>query len=201
MTLPTQKPEPIALGPGASLLYVPDFISTEQSQALIKKWTTEFDWVRSEITLFGRKVHIPRLNTWYGEHAYSYSGTRFEAKPWTTELRQLKQKIEDYSGLQFNCALINWYRDGQDSMGWHSDNEASLGKSPQIASVSLGECRKFSLREMSDKNNKRSIMLDDGSLLLMLGETQTRWQHSLPKTRAPIAYRLNLTFRLINQQN
>jgi len=198
VTLSTHKPAPIALGPAASVLYVPGFIGKAESQALIEQWTAEFDWIRSEVHLFGRKVPIPRLNTWYGDRGYSYSGTRFEAKPWTPELSRLKRKIEAYSGLKFNCVLINWYRDGQDSMGWHSDNEASLGKSPQIASVSLGECRKFSLREISDKNNKRTIMLEDGSLLLMLGETQTLWQHSLPKTRTLMSSRLNLTFRLIS---
>lgn len=197
MLLP-EKQQRIALGPTASLHYVPDFISTEESQALVAKWTAELDWVRSEITLFGRKVPIPRLNTWYGDRDYAYSGTRFEAKPLTPELRQIRQKVEDYSGLEFNSVLINWYRDGQDSMGWHSDNEASLGKSPQIASVSLGECRKFSLREIKDRNNKHTVMLNDGSLLLMLGETQILWQHSLPRTRLPMTNRINLTFRFVH---
>ena len=200
MTLLPQQKERIALGPTASLQYLPDFISTEESHALIAKWTTELDWIRSEITLFGRKVPIPRMNTWHGDQPYTYSGTRFEAKPWTPELKQMKQKIEDYSGLRFNSVLVNWYRDGQDSMGWHSDNEASLGKTPQIASISLGQCRKFALREKKDKTNKRTIMLAGGSLLLMLGETQLLWQHSLPKTTKPMASRINLTFRLIDQQ-
>jgi len=197
MLLP-EKQQRIALGPTASLHYVPDFISTEESQALVAKWTAELDWVRSEITLFGRKVPIPRLNTWYGDRDYAYSGTRFEARPWTPELSRVRQKVEDYSGLEFNSVLINWYRDGQDSMGWHSDNEASLGKSPQIASVSLGECRKFSLREIKDRNNKHTVMLNDGSLLLMLGETQILWQHSLPRTRLPMTNRINLTFRFVH---
>ena len=197
MLLP-EKQQRIALGPTASLHYVPDFISTEESQALVAKWTAELDWVRSEITLFGRKVPIPRLNTWYGDCDYAYSGTRFEARPWTPELSRVRQKVEDYSGLEFNSVLINWYRDGQESMGWHSDNEASLGKGPQIASVSLGECRKFSLREIKDRNNKHTVMLNDGSLLLMLGETQILWQHSLPRTRLPMTNRINLTFRFVH---
>ena len=198
MTLLPQQQERITLGATSSLQYLPDFISAQESQALVALWIAELDWVRSEISLFGRKVAIPRLNTWYGDRPYSYSGTHFEAKAWTPELSEIREKIEDYSGLQFNSVLINWYRDGQDCMGWHSDNEASLGKNPQIASVSLGECRKFVLREIKDKKNKRSIMLDNGSLLLMLGETQTLWQHSLPRTKAPLECRINLTFRLIH---
>jgi len=197
VTLLPEQQERIELGPTASLRYIPNFIGAQESQALIAKWTTELDWVRSEITLFGRKVPIPRLNTWYGDQPYSYSGTHFEAKPWTPELQQIRKKIEDYSDLQFNSVLINWYRDGQDCMGWHSDNEASLGKNPQIASVSLGERRKFALREKKDKKNKRDMVLDDGSLLLMLGETQSLWQHSLPRTKVPLECRVNLTFRLI----
>ena len=198
MTALPHKQQLITLGPTASLQYVPDFINSATSRSLIEKWTGELDWVQSEITLFGRKVAIPRLNAWYGDQPYSYSGTKFDAKPFTRELRDIQQKIQDYSGLQFNSVLINWYRDGHDSMGWHSDDEASLGVNPQIASISLGERRKFVLREKKDRTNKHTIMLDGGSLLLMLGETQTLWQHSLPRTRKPLEYRLNLTFRLVH---
>ena len=99
MTLLPQKQQLITLGPAASLQYVPDFINSATSRSLIEQWTGELDWVQSEITLFGRKVAIPRLNAWYGDQPYSYSGTKFDAKPFTRELRDIQQKIQDYSGL------------------------------------------------------------------------------------------------------
>ena len=187
----------IRLGENSSLSYLPKFIAAEKSNALIKKWTKELNWEQSEISLFGRKVAIPRLNAWCGDCAYAYSGTRFEAASWTIELAELKAQVEQVSGLEFNSVLINWYRDGQDSMGWHSDDEKSLGEAPQIASVSLGASRRFVLRRKSDHSNKKELLLTDGSLLLMLGETQTLWQHALPKTRKSVGDRINLTFRQI----
>ena len=131
------------------------------------------------------------------DRPYTYSGIRFEAVPWTTELAELKAQVEQVSGLEFNSVLINWYRDGQDSMGWHSDDEKSLGEAPQIASVSLGASRRFVLRKKSDHTNKKELLLTDGSLFLMLGETQKLWQHALPKTRKSVGDRINLTFRQI----
>lgn len=195
-----QAPIKTTLGPTASLQYTDGFIPWEESSELLTRWTAELDWIRSNINLFGRKIPIPRLNAWYGDRAYAYSGTRFEAKSWTPELKLIKNRVELASGLRFNSVLLNLYRDGQDTMGWHSDDEKSLGNNPQIASVSLGACRRFVLREKNNKKNKHSMMLGDGSLLLMLGETQKLWQHSLPRTRAAASMksRINLTFRQID---
>ena len=187
----------IRLGENSSLSYLPQFIATEKSSRLIEKWTKELNWEQSEISLFGRKVAIPRLHYWCGDQPYTYSGIRFEAVSWTTELAELKAQVEQVSGLEFNSVLINWYRDGQDSMGWHSDDEKSLGEAPQIASVSLGASRRFVLRKKSDHTNKKELLLTDGSLFLMLGETQKLWQHALPKTRKSVGDRINLTFRQI----
>ncbi len=187
----------IPLDPSCTLSLLPQFIDTKESDKLVRKWTKELNWVQSEIFIYGKKVAIPRLNAWYGDKAYAYSGTQFAAQPWTTELAELKARIEQTSNLEFNSVLINWYRDGQDSMGWHSDDEKCLGDAPQIASLSLGESRRFIFREKSDHSNKKEMLLSNGSLLLMLGETQRLWQHSLPKTRKSIGDRVNLTFRQI----
>lgn len=191
------SPLSLDLGSSASISYQPEFLEAKESATLKKKWINELDWVQSEITLFGKKRAIPRLNAWYGDKAYAYSGTRFESAPWTDELALIKARVEQASRLEFNSVLINWYRDGQDSMGWHSDDEKCLGDTPQIASVSLGESRRFILREKSDHANKRELLLENGSLLLMLGETQKLWQHALPKTKKSKGDRVNLTFRLI----
>ena len=189
----------ITLGATASLSYRPQFLSTDNTSALLKKWTTELKWEQSKITLFGKTQAVPRLNAWYGDEPYAYSGVRFAANPLTPELADLKTRVEKISNLQFNSVLLNWYRHGQDSMGWHSDDEKCLGDAPQIASISLGDQRRFILREKANHANKVEIPLQDGSLLLMLGETQSLWQHSLPKTRKHKENRVNLTFRLIEQ--
>jgi len=189
----------ITLGAAASLHYYKNFISPENSAALLERWQDELNWVQSEISLFGKKIPIPRLNAWYGDHAYSYSGTHFKPQAWPPSLLEIKNKLQRVSKLNFNSVLVNWYRDGNDSMGWHSDDEASLGPNPQIASVSIGEQRKFVLRQIQNKSNKHALQLEDGSLLLMLGETQSRWQHSVPRTVKSKHSRINLTFRQIQQ--
>ncbi len=197
MKMTVSDVQQIPLGPSCTLSLLPQFIDTKESDKLVSKWTKELNWVQSEIFIYGKKVAIPRLNAWYGDKAYAYSGTQFAAQPWTNELAELKARIEQTSNLEFNSVLINWYRNGQDSMGWHSDDEKCLGDAPQIASLSLGESRRFIFREKSDHSNKKELLLSNGSLLLMLGETQRLWQHSLPKTRKSIGDRVNLTFRQI----
>jgi len=187
----------IQLGSSASVRLIPNFLNDSQARHLLEQWTDELPWEQSEVSLFGKQLKIPRLNTWYGDKPYAYSGTRFEARPMTTELATLKESVQQISGLDFNSTLINWYRDGQDCMGWHSDDEESLGKDPQIASVSLGDSRRFVLREKNNKTNKHVIELHNGSLLLMLGKTQSLWQHSLPRTKKSKNSRINLTFRYI----
>lgn len=190
-------PVDITLGPFASLSYVANFLKPTRASRLQEKWISEIPWEQTEITLFGKRVNIPRMNAWYGDKPYAYSGTRFEARPLPAELDELKREIEKASGLEFNSVLANWYRDGQDCMGWHSDDEASLGKDPQIASVSFGDTRRFVLREKRDRSNKTEVALQHGSLILMLGQTQSLWQHCVPRTRLSSQNRLNLTFRFI----
>ena len=149
--------------------------------------------------MFGKPVLIPRLSAWYGNEgaSYTYSGLTLQPNAWTDELLSIKQKIETISGATFNSVLLNFYRHGQDSMGWHADDEPELGKMPTIASLSLGAERRFLLRAKNNHHQKHEIPLNNGSLLVMSGNTQHYWQHAIPKTRLPTKPRINLTFRQI----
>ncbi len=154
------------------------------------------DWRQEQASLFGRKIPLPRLTAWYGEHGYSYSGIDHEPAPFTSPLLALKTSIEKLTQVRFNSVLINLYRDGRDSMGWHSDDEPSLGNDPEIASLSLGATRRFHLKHRT-ADARLSLDLPHGSCLIMRGRCQKAWRHQLPKTKKPIGARINLTFRKI----
>jgi len=158
------------------------------------------DWKHEKIRIFGRWVLQPRLTAWYGDEGtdYVYSGLNNTPKVWNKELLFLKAQVEELSGAEFNSVLLNYYRDGEDSMGWHQDNEKSLGVKPIIASLSLGASREFQLRHKFDKSIPRvKCALGEGSLLIMSGDTQKFWQHQIPKTKKAVGERINLTFRNI----
>jgi len=156
-------------------------------------------WRQDIIKLFGKKIAIPRFSAWYGSEgiAYTYSGLTLHSKPWNECLLAIKSKIESTVDQAFNSVLLNWYRNGNDSMSWHADDEKELGENPVIASVNFGATRRFDLRSNLNKENKISIYLNDGSLLLMRGALQHFWQHSIPKTKKVKSARINLTFRSI----
>ncbi len=141
----------------------------------------------------------PRLTAWYGDpdKKYSYSGITMAPTNWTTPLMAIKSRVDDCAGVQFNSVLLNYYRDGKDSMGWHRDNEKELGLNPVIASVTFGASRNFQLRHYRDKKSLVQVSLQHGSLLLMKGATQHFWEHQLPKTTKVMSPRLNMTFRVI----
>lgn len=163
-------------------------------QALIEKTP----WRQEEITVYGKPYLQPRLSAWYGDLAYSYSGIRLEPLPWTPLLKDIKQRVEALAEVEFNSVLLNYYRNQDDSMGMHSDDEHELGTQPVIASLSLGEQRSFLLKHKSRKELKTvKIALPTGSLLLMQGETQRYWKHGINKERQPCGPRINLTFRNI----
>ncbi|MCS4281248.1 alpha-ketoglutarate-dependent dioxygenase AlkB family protein [Stenotrophomonas rhizophila] len=157
-------------------------------------------WEVHKIRMFGRQVDSPRLSCWMGDSAarYRYSGTEFVPQPWHPALLPLRDQLSEFCGHAFNSVLLNRYRDGDDGMGWHSDNEPELGPAPVIASLSLGAPRRFLLRRRDDHAKKAEVLLDHGDLLVMGGQTQRHYQHSLPKSARPLAERLNLTFRWIN---
>ena len=184
--------------PGAELRYAPDWLPAPIADELFFTVRQSVPWETHRIRLFGRWVDSPRLSCWMGdaEAAYTYSGARFEPHPWPVALRELRRRLVDELGCEFNSVLANRYRDGRDCMGWHSDNEASLGPEPVIASVSLGASRRFVLKHRQAAP-KLELSLPHGSLLLMGGETQANYRHALPRTAKPVGERINLTFRRI----
>lgn len=188
------------LDASSSLLFAERYLDPARAINLFSECLADIPWEQSQIAMFGKRVAIPRLNAWYGEHPYTYSGTTFPARPLTPELQNLKNGIEEEFGLKLNSVLANLYRDGSDSMGWHSDDEKMLGEYPQIASVSLGESRRFLVRNKTDKAKKTEIALSDGSLLIMQGRCQNDWEHCVPKTAKRKKPRVNLTFRLCEPQ-
>ncbi|MBD2766903.1 alpha-ketoglutarate-dependent dioxygenase AlkB [Hymenobacter sp. BT664] len=188
--------------PGADVLFDPSFLSAAEADAFLAQLTAEVAWEQRSLRLFGREHPQPRLTAWYGDPAarYTYSGLAWEPRPWTPVLRHLRQRLAAAATTAFNSVLLNYYRDGRDSMGWHSDDEPELGPAPTIASLSLGATRRFRLRPRPGGGQNHApfgLDLPSGSLLLMRGPTQQHWQHALPKSARPIGPRLNLTFRWV----
>ena len=162
--------------------------------ALLDQLSAEIGWEQHEITLFGRTVPTPRLTAWIGDVAYGYSGVVNQPRPWPDALTALRQRLRDELGVEFNSCLANLYRDGADSMGFHSDDEPELGPAPTIASVSLGARRRFVLRHRTTRQ-RWSWDLGGGDLLVMRDESQRDYAHAVPKTARPVGPRMNLTFR------
>jgi len=188
--------------PNADIRYIHDFISHDQSIEYLNALLNSVGWQQNKIRMFGKTYDEPRLTAWYGDSdiKYQYSGIKLTPTPWSNLLKELKYKVDHISNTIFNSALVNYYRDGQDSMGYHQDNEPELGKNPIIASLTLGAERTFQLKHITDKAIKRKdIPLKSGSLLIMAGETQHYWKHQIPKTKKPIGPRLNITFRVIKK--
>lgn len=186
--------------PDGELRLLERWLDIPEAERLFDVLSSTIAWDQSTIRLYGRPVKIPRLNAWYGDSGagYSYSGTRFEPRPWTTELAQLKSQLEQATGARFNSVLCNLYRDGNDSVAWHSDDEPELGENPVIASLSLGETRRFLLKHRRNRQlDTLSLPLRSGSLLLMSGALQHHWVHALPKSTRLLGPRINLTFRYV----
>ena len=187
--------------PEAEIDYFPEFFSREKSLHFLTRLLETIKWKQNTIKMYGKENPVPRLEAWYGDpgKSYAYSGIRMEPSTWTDELNEIKRSIESEVAISFNSVLINYYRDGQDRVAWHSDDEKELGKNPVIGSVSFGAERTFKLRHKQYKENnlKQSIVLKNGSFLLMKGATQHHWMHEIPRTAKPIGPRINLTFRVI----
>lgn len=161
---------------------------------------TNISWKQDNIKLYGKTMPLPRLTAWYGDSgkSYSYAGISSEPNEWNKGLLYLKQETERCAGIEFNSVLLNWYRDGEDYLNWHADDEKELGVNPVIGSVNFGETRDFLLRRNSDPSQKIAVPLKHGTLLVMRGELQHFWQHSVPKRKRVNGSRFNLTFRRIN---
>lgn len=189
------------LFPENLLEYFPAFVDLGESGIVTRKLIEEVPWQQKMIKMYGKEIITPRLTAWYGDtnKTYSFSGSRFDPISWTDELLDLKIRIESATGLSFNSVLLNYYRDGNDSVAWHSDDERELGMNPYIASLSLGQGRIFEFRHKTEHHRKYSIQLENGSLLLMKGDLQHHWEHRIPKSKASLGERINLTFRSIVQ--
>jgi alkylated DNA repair dioxygenase AlkB len=189
---------PITSITNGEYIYLANFLPLEESNAYFEKLKTNILWSQESMNMFGKRIPFPRLMAWYGDNnsQYSFSGLKLRPNLWTEELLELKLKIEERSQHNYNSVLLNKYKDGSDSMAWHSDDEKELGTNPVIASLNLGGSRKFQLRHTQTKE-KIELILTHGSLLIMQGELQHFWQHQVPKTTEKVAERINLTFRLI----
>ena len=179
--------------PDAELTLWEHFIPREEADRYYKIILEETPWKQEPFTIHGKTVPTPRLTAWYGQ--------RRSGKPpmdLTPTLHKIKSKVEETSGVQFTSVLLNYYRDGQDSVAWHRDKEKEFGANPVIGSVSFGETRPFDIRHVSRKDiEKIRIPLNHGSFLLMAGKMQHFWEHQIPKTAKLIKPRINLTFRIV----
>lgn len=185
--------------PTELLEYHPAVFSAEESSTLLQTFIDNIIWEQRAITMYGKNMITPRLTAWYGDTGknYAYSGNRFNPFLWTPELLELKKRVEPIAGVTFNSVLLNYYRNGNDSVAWHSDNETELGRQPVIASVSFGQVRSFDIRHKQNHAEKYSIRLENGSLLLMKGDLQHYWEHRIAKSASVMKPRINLTFRII----
>ncbi|MBE7376602.1 alpha-ketoglutarate-dependent dioxygenase AlkB [Pseudomonas sp. AL-54] len=184
----------------AELRYLPHWLDRTTADVWLRRLIDETPWEQPQVRLYGRTLAVPRLVAWYGDAAarYRYSGLLHEPRPWTPLLEEIRRRLQVEVDGRFNGVLLNLYRDGQDAMGWHSDDEPELGREPLLASLSLGAVRRFDLRRKGGSRIEHSLELGHGSLLVMSGATQHHWQHQIPRTRRAPMPRLNLTFRLIH---
>lgn len=183
--------------PDCRIEYFPAIFNHSESDALFRELLETTGWKREQVKIFGKTHFSPRLIAWYGAPGvtYAYSGLTLAAQGWLPPILQIKSRIERTLAVSFNSVLLNYYRDGADSMGRHSDDETALGPEPIIASVSLGGTRVFHLQHKTEPQYKIAIPLSHGDLLFMAGLTQRNYVHWIPKTKRPVAPRINLTFR------
>ncbi|RFS23304.1 alpha-ketoglutarate-dependent dioxygenase AlkB [Chitinophaga silvatica] len=179
--------------------YYPKFFSEQESNALMQALRASLDWKQESMKLYGKDILFPRLMAWYGDAGsnYSFSGRNYTPVPWTTELLEIRNRLTPLCGKTFNSVLANLYRNGNDAMGWHADDEPELGPHPIIASVNFGATRKFRLRYKNNHQLTYELPLSHGSLLVMKGTLQEFWEHQIPKTKKVLSERINLTFRHI----
>ena len=179
-----------------------NFFNQVDSNELLKKLKSDLPWESMVIKMFGKDITIPRLQCWVGDKGcdYKYSGKKLNRQNWTTDLIMIREKIYKELNIDFNSVLVNYYRNGMDSMGWHSDDEKELGPNPTIASISLGSERDLVFRNRINKE-VLPIPQTHGCLILIDGKTQKNWQHAIKKTRKVIGPRINLTFRNIIDKN
>lgn len=181
---------------GGSLIYIPDFFRESIADKLLLVLKKDIAW-KQEKTSYGNM--FPRLTAYFSDTGvtYAYSGVSHESLPWPWYLKEVKDRVEKLVGKPFNSLLLNYYRYGKDSIGWHSDDERELGKNPTVPSLSFGAERAFQIRHKKT-GEKKEYILKHGSLLIMDGTMQHYWQHCVPKTTKHVEPRVNLTFRNIS---
>ncbi|MFV8324891.1 alpha-ketoglutarate-dependent dioxygenase AlkB family protein [Flavobacterium sp. ZS1P14] len=185
--------------PDTELMLYDNFFTKEESDHYYTILLNNTSWRESAMEIYDKTVTVPRMISWYEDR--DNPGADLTKPDWTPELLLIKERVEKETQVQFNCVLLNLYRNGKNGVAWHSDREQNFGKDAIIASVSFGETRKFCLRHKFRKEIPQvEIPLHHGSLLLMAGTTQSFWQHQVPKTARDILPRINLTFRQIKRQ-
>ena len=186
-------------GPGLDITVVRNALGLSTADAAFAVLRTRIDWRQDHLRMFGKIVPVPRLEAWVADDGldYTYSGIHHDPDPWIGELVNLREIASDFAGATFNSVLCNLYRDGSDGVDWHADDEKEFGPLPVIGSLSLGATRRFDLRRVDNPNEKVSIDLHHGDLVIMRGTTQALWRHRVPKTKKPVGERINLTFRTV----
>lgn len=182
--------------------YFPDFFNPNEADLFLEGLKSEVNWKQKQIKIFGKPVLEPRLTSFQGDQnvEYAYSGTSLITEPWSESVGRIKNVLEQHF-IDFNGVLLNYYRNQQDSMGWHRDSEKELGPNPFIASVTFGEERDFLFRRRDDHSIKHCLRLQHGSLLIMAGLSQNDWEHCVPKRTTAFGERINLTYRRFIFQN
>lgn len=189
------------LGSGAWLAHLPELVD----DGWIDPLRAELPLRQESLLICGRSIATPRLTSWHGDPGahYRYSGRTFAPAPWTRTLERVRERIVEAIGVRFHGVLANWYRDGNDAMGWHSDDELELGPDAPddvlVASISLGTKRRFLLQPKAKNGDRIELALGGGDLLVMGGATQRHWRHAVPRERTIATPRLNLTFRLLRR--
>ena len=183
------------LGDGALTDYDPAWLPPERAAELMRALISSYEWEQRPINVFGKEVMQPRLIAWSGELPYRYSGQILEPRPFAEPLLELTREVSRIAGVEFNHVLLNRYRDGNDSMGMHADDEPELGRDPIIAAISLGAPRRFVMVHKKKKRDRFSLILEHGSLFVMRGTMQHKFRHGVPKQKSVAAERINVTFR------
>jgi alkylated DNA repair dioxygenase AlkB len=183
------------------VLLMEEFLNHQEANELFYKLRDTIQWGQEYLNIYGKVHPFPRQTAWYGDEGaiYTYSGKTFTPFPWTPELLDIKHRIEAvFPEYHYNSVLLNRYRNGNDKVSWHSDNEKAFGVNPTIASLSLGATRRFDLRYKPDKTRIHRFSLPSGTLLIMKGELQSYWEHQVPQQKNIVNERINLTYRNVN---
>ncbi len=192
-------PDPDQIPTSLDIAIIREAIPFDQASDAFRRLLAEVKWKQEHIKMFGKEMEIPRLTAWFGdpERSYTYSGIALTPLEWTPLLNELRAAVEKIAGHEFNSVLLNLYRDANDSVSWHADDEPDLGREPVIGSLSLGASRRFDFRKKTDHSEKFRSVLNSGDLVVMRGTSQQLWDHQVPKETKEAGPRINLTFRRI----